>query len=264
MLTMQPVYFAGPAGPLFGCYHPPRGSDRNTAVLLANAHGHEYIQFHRVFRQLARMLSEAGFSVLRFDYSGCGDSVGGPELWSLERWSADMDSALAELQRLADTEHIGVVGLRLGGTIACRKTPRRSSLRFLILWDPVVSGRAFLQEQRAAHQSMLHYAHVLLTKDAAAGEEVLGFPVPETWAGELDALQLETLLHCPARRVLLIESNSAHSQAALHDALTRLGTVQQQSFANPHLWTWTEDFATVHVPIQILQAIVSEVMGDAS
>ena len=34
--------------------------------------------------------------------------------------------------------------------------------------------------------------------------------------------------------------------------------VELKSFSNPHLWAWIEDFAKIHVPIQILQAIVSE------
>jgi alpha-beta hydrolase superfamily lysophospholipase len=227
-------------------------------VLLAGAHGHEYAQFHRMLGQLARMLSGAGFPVLRFDFSGCGDSAGGPESWGLERWSGDLDAAFDELRDLAGVERVGVVGLRLGASVALAGSARRQP-RFLVLWDPVVNGRAFLREMREAHRGMLRHAHVSPARDGEGGEEeVLGFPLPRPFARELDALDLGTPSRSPAPVVLLVESNACHSQATLRAGLEGFGPVRHRRMSNPHLWRWVEDQARVHVPAEILQAIVDE------
>lgn len=261
---MQSIFFSGTAGALYGCYHGPNGRFENTGVVLANAQGHEYIQFHRVFGQLARMLSEVGIPVLRFDYSGCGDSVGGSELWSLEQWRSDLGSAVEELRRLAGVSRIGVVGLRLGGTIACQGSEFRTPPSFLVLWDAVVNGVAFLREMREAHQSMLRYAHVSQLRDAIDGEEALGFPMPQAWTRELEALKLEQWKESPAPRILLVESKPNASQDELLESLRKVGAVRHLHFSNPHLWAWTEDFTRVHIPIQLLQEIVEEVREAAS
>jgi alpha/beta superfamily hydrolase len=261
---MQSILFSGTVGSLYGCYHAPNGRFENAGVVLANAHGHEYIQFHRVFGQLARMLSEVGFPVLRFDYSGCGDSVGDSEHWSLAQWRSDLGSAVEELRRLAGVSRIGVVGLRLGATIACQNSEFRTSPSFLVLWDAVVNGSAFLREMREAHQSMLRYAHVSHVRDAIYGEELLGFPLPQAWARELDALQLEQWKSAPAPRILLVESNSNASQDELLESLRKVGAVRHLHLSNPHLWAWIEDFTRVHIPIQLLQEIVEEVREAAS
>ena len=56
--------------------------------------GHEYIRAHRTFNQLAAGLARAGFPVLRFDYSGTGDSSGADEMGSVKRWMADVREAM--------------------------------------------------------------------------------------------------------------------------------------------------------------------------
>ena len=257
--VMSSFFFEGSACQLYGCYDAPQGAARDTGVVIATAHGHEYVQFHRVFVQLAHMLAESGIPVLRFDYSGCGDSGGDPESWSLEQWGDDLGRAASELARLSGVRRIGVVGLRLGGTIACRAVELHSRLDFTVLWDPVVDGSAFLQELRDAHQVMLRYAHVTASQDAIHGEELLGFPAPSFWVDELEAIERAESIPDSLPPTLLIESNPHHSQAALLDKLIRTPDFRHEVFSNEFLWAWTEDFARVHIPIPILQAIVEGV-----
>ena len=62
---------------LLGAFHlPQRLQPRRTAVLLCNPFGEEASRAHRTYRVLATQLERAGFPVLRFDYSGTGDSLG--------------------------------------------------------------------------------------------------------------------------------------------------------------------------------------------
>lgn len=272
MHRIEPFYFGASGRELLGCYHAPAvsrdapvapGPVRDAGLVLCYPLGHEYLQFHRVFRQLAILLSDAGFPVLRFDFHGCGDSAGDDGGWRLERWAEDVQTSIEELKRRAGVATIGLFGLRLGAALAARVGASRGDVDALVLWDPVLNGKAYLEELRRLHRGMLSYAHVRpdprpASERGEATEEILGFPLPAPLIADLEDLDLLAIEARPARRALVIESNDAVDQTPLRDLLGRLGTsVEHRRFSNPHLWVWLEDFAKVHVPHQILQAVVS-------
>jgi pimeloyl-ACP methyl ester carboxylesterase len=257
---LTPLFFGSLGRRLFGCLHQPvdgSGPARELGLVLCPAQGHEYIQFHRAYRKLALQLSSAGFSVLRFDLSGCGDSPGDEQDWSLERWRADTATAIDELKQQVRVERVGLVGLRLGATLANQVAATRDDVEALVLWDPVLSGAAYLAEMQAQHQRMLGYAHVLPAKNAA-GDEILGFAMPAALGEDLHALDLLSQGERPAEHVLVVQSNELFDQTPCQQHLAGLGSrAELQSYSNPHLWAWIEDFGKVHVPRQILDALVS-------
>jgi pimeloyl-ACP methyl ester carboxylesterase len=247
---------------LFGCYHSaaPSAPKRALGLVLCPPLGHEYVQFHRVFRQLAIMLADAGFSVLRFDFGGCGDSSGDHECWSLDRWRSDVGASLDELSRRSGAQALGLVGLRLGATLAMDVAAERGDIQCVVSWDALGSGQAYVDELVGQHEAMLAYAHVRTDFDpqGMGREEILGFNMPSTLIGELSGLDLAALQGAPSPNILVIESNEAVAQQPLIELLRSRGMkVTHQSFANPHLWVWTEDFAKVHIPRKILQSIVN-------
>ena len=254
---MEPFIFDAEGASLFGCYHEPSPPARDCALVLANPLGHEYVQFHRVYRQLAIMLADAGFPVLRFDYTGTGDSSGDYPDWSLDRWGRDLEAAAKEVNRRAVTKNTAVVGLRVGASIALNVAAERKDLDALVLWDPVIRGAAHVEELRAGHSSMVGYAHVLPKAGTDCPPEVLGFAFPDSIAQEISALDLLEVEGDAAKRILVIESNDAEPQQALCESLAKTSAVlDHQQYSNPHLWVWTEDFAKMHVPRRILQSIV--------
>jgi hypothetical protein len=112
---------------------------------------------------------------------------------------------------------------------------------------------------------MLGYAHVLPGPPADCPSEVLGFPFPDSLAEELASIDLVAGNRGPAGEVLLVESHDAVPQQPLLDALSAAGAkVEHRRYSNPHLWVWTEDFAKMHVPRRILEAIVDWTSGRAS
>lgn len=254
---MEPFFF-GPAGAeLLGCYHPPSPPARALGLVFVYPLGHEYLQFHRAYRQLAILLADSGFPVLRFDLGGTGDSAGDQADWSLERWGRDVDLALEELRRRAGVERVAILGMRVGGALAMRAGAIRGDVDALVLWDPVLSGRQYLQDLRRQHREMLKYAHVK-ARAQTGGEETLGYPMPERLAEDLESLNLLTTRRKPARRVLIVESDERVDQERLSELLVRLVThAEIRRFHNPVVWRWTEDFGKIHVPHKILQAIVA-------
>ena len=124
---MKPVYFGKTGKQLFGVYHEPQARRAvDAAVLLCYPLVQEYMRTHWALRKLAGLLAREGHHVLRFDYTGTGDSTGDVETGSVTQWCADIRLAAAELEDSRGRTP------RLGG-----RAPHGRSLR-----HPRAGGRA--------------------------------------------------------------------------------------------------------------------------
>ena len=151
----DPIYF-GPAGSLFGMFHPAaRVRPKPGAILLCHPIGHEYFRVHRAFRNIAAALSRLGFSVLRFDYYGTGDSHGDASAATLERWQADVSAAVEELKRRSGLPRVSIVGLRLGASLAWLECLARTDVDLLVMWEPIVSGTVYFDQLRQLEHAWL-------------------------------------------------------------------------------------------------------------
>ena len=75
-MNEKPIVLEGVASPLIGMLHPASGK-QETGVLMMVAGGPQYrIGGHRQLVLWARKFSSQGFPVMRFDFSGMGDSYG--------------------------------------------------------------------------------------------------------------------------------------------------------------------------------------------
>jgi pimeloyl-ACP methyl ester carboxylesterase len=263
---IEPCYFGSGDAALYGCYHAPAtSSPLDCGVLLCNPHGHEHIQFHRSMRRLAALLAQEGFPALRFDFSGCGDSAGDHGNWSLEGWSENVGAAAGYLRERSDASRICVIGLRLGGALAALAGRGQRTFDGMVLWDPVVRGRDYLDEILSMHADMLRQAHVV--PDLQDREmEILGFPMPGGFRAELERLDLLSVAAPAAERILVVESHPSPREKLLRQCFEDRGAgeVQYRQFSNPHLWAWLEDFGRVHVPLEILQEVVAWVSKKCS
>ena len=149
-------YFRTSEKSLFGCYHRPRGKNqRDCGVVLCYPLGQEYIWSHRTFRQLAVGLSRVGFPVLRFDFTGCGDSEGDCDQWRIHQWKTDIESGIAELKTRGEVKKICLIGLRLGATLARMVGINREDIEGMVLWDPVINGMDYVEELKSRHHKHL-------------------------------------------------------------------------------------------------------------
>ena len=253
-----PFYF-GADRDLFGCYHEPRaGHIRNCAVVICQPMGHEYINCHRALRQLASLLSDSGFPVLRFDYYGCGDSSGEAEEGRISRWLEDISNAIAEIRLRAGVTAVCLVGLRLGATLSLVAATERGDIDTVVLWDPIATGEAYLEAlfglQKEALSSRLQ---PLGGRKSEAHMEVIGFPLPTALCTELATLNLFTLIPRPELNILAVETDQelAGSSLARHFHKHQVRFEHQQIRA-PRIWLPTVD-GSLLVPNQILQSVVS-------
>lgn len=264
-VTPQPFFFGRASRRKFGCYdRPVAGPFRQTAIVLAYPFGHEYVRAHRPYRRLARALTEVGFPVLRFDYSGCGDSAGGDELASLEVWTQDVTEAIDAIHARCSAASLCLIGGRLGAAIALRVAAEREDVRSLVLWDPVVSGPDYVRSLEREHREMLAQAHV--TEGDAPGHgatEILGFLLPDRVRKELNE-SLDMLQVPPGivGDVLLVDSNGNGATDELERRLAERGAaVVREHAAGEQPWAWGADVARAVLPVNAIESIVSWV-GD--
>jgi amino acid adenylation domain-containing protein len=184
------AFFFGPSEePLFGIHSAPAGGEpRSTAVVLCPPIGWEYMRTHWAVRKLARMLVRTGYHVLRFDYFGTGDSAGSTRDGSVRRWIDDVATAAEELRIVAGVAGISAVGIRHGATFAAVATRAGLELDRLVMWDPVVSGAGYLAALDAMQAEMLATRRGGPPTGDVLGDELLGFPYPDSLRRELAAL----------------------------------------------------------------------------
>ena len=245
--------------PLFGVYHTPgHGRPRPCGVVLCSPWGHEYIFSHRAYRQLAHRLSLVGFPVLRFDFTGCGDSSGDCTQGDIRQWLTDISTAIGALREKSGAGQVCVVGLRLGGMLAAMAGAERGDLDGLVLWDPVLRGRTYLEELTAFHQEWLRRFFSGTSRDHLSTDqptEIVGFPLTEALRLALEPLDLLALRHPPATHILVIDS-AAPPGGQLREQLQWLGArVASQHVAGPQVWR--EQHYKALVPHRLLEAVVA-------
>ncbi|MBY4127462.1 alpha/beta hydrolase [Rhodococcus fascians] len=147
----QSTWFGTAALPLLGAVHIPEGSVARGAVVLAPPIGKEQVDSYRGLVLLAQRLCAQGLLVLRFDYPGTGDSAGGQDDDGIvEQWQSSVVTAV-DFVRRCGVRDVAVVGLRAGSLLAASVAHRCGPLTGMVFWDPVVSGRSYLREQRALY-----------------------------------------------------------------------------------------------------------------
>lgn len=140
----EPVEFLSAGYRLRGVVHKPMREPAEAGILFIHPFAEEKKCSHRVFVEMARAAAEIGCAALRFDLRGCGDSEGDFEAADVDAWRGDVREALSFARSELPTKRLGVLGLRLGATLAAELAEAEPGLAFLILWEPVTEGDKYL------------------------------------------------------------------------------------------------------------------------
>jgi pimeloyl-ACP methyl ester carboxylesterase len=256
---MNVFHFGNGDRRLFGIYAPGRGEGRTArAALLCAPWGQEYLRAHRSMRQLGLQLGTAGFHTLRFDYYGTGDSAGEMTEATVEGWADDLSQAIDELRDSSGAERVSLVGLRLGGALAARVAiDRPRDIRDLVLWDPVVSGRDYLDE---LHAPMAGVAPVRRDAAVGGGLEANGFPLTDAMEAGLAAVDLVPLAESLPARTLVVTSvpreAETPAQRALRVALAHHPyALEVEAMESAPAWLEQGNSGAATIPVAILQRI---------
>ncbi|NLO05939.1 MAG: hypothetical protein GX131_08965 [candidate division WS1 bacterium] len=129
---------------LHGVIHEPL-EETQQALVFCHPFAEEKKCAHRSMVEAARACAAAGWAVLRFDNRGCGDSPGCFEQYDLNDWRLDIESAL-ECAARETSSAVGLLGLRLGATLAAEVAEDRPDVACLVLWEPIVDGERYIKQ----------------------------------------------------------------------------------------------------------------------
>jgi len=191
-------------------------------------------------RQLALKLALSGCHTLCFDYFGTGDSGGDESDTDLAGCEADVESAIEALTDIAGTPQVTLIGLRVGANIAANVAARRAPIvEALVLWDPIISGSAYLHTLRASK-----------TWERSGASDA-------PMANDLKSLELRALLGALPERTAMFVTDDAESRERIFELGFASGakpaTVEFVAAQSP----WLES-ATISgmLPVPVIQRVV--------
>lgn len=215
-------FFGESARQLYGVYHRPEGRARDVGVVLCNPAPQEYRHAHWAYRKLAGMLAAEGFHAFRFDYFATGDSAGDSDAGTLDQWTTDIGSAANELRDIASLSRVSLVGIRIGAALATRASANGLAVEDLVLWEPVVSGKAYLTELETAQSTYLSRVRPPEDNTRTPGE-LLGYPMPPAVRESVGDIDLLRDASVAPRRVLIVTGEERIAYQQLMERYRELG-----------------------------------------
>ena len=206
-MSPDAFFIKAPEGQRFCLFHqPPRGGDWRGVIVYVHPFAEEMNKARRMAALAARQLAAAGYAVLQIDLHGCGDSSGDFGDASWQSWRDDVLLACAWLQQRSAAD-LWLWGLRSGGLLAAECAAQIAAPSRLLLWQPVVSGKQYLQqflrlklasEMQGGGKGLMER----LRQQLADGEsiEVAGYRLSPALANGLEAAELS-----PSESVLRVE-----------------------------------------------------------
>jgi len=262
---VEPFFFGDRAAACFGVYHPAHKPAATRAIVLCHPLGHEYVRAHRAYRNLAQSLSKAGLPVLRFDYFGSGDSAGDSTEAGLEQWNRDVDAAVEEAKRRAGVTRVSLVGLRFGAALATLAAARRDDIVSVLLWDPILSGEAYLQELREVQAHWLRDRLGSQTQRILAGSvELIGMPVDARLLNEIRTVDLRRLDWLKLQRLSIVVSTPREDCEQWQRAVSAKGVPATYCHV-PSAGDWVnpESIHQLLLPHDILKEIAARIVAEA-
>jgi pimeloyl-ACP methyl ester carboxylesterase len=233
---------------------------------LCNPFGEEAARAHRIYRVMATQLERAGYPVLRFDYSGTGDSMGDGEEATVEAWLGDVVTAEGELRSATGAKKTVAIGLGLGGTLAALATVRKGlKLRHLLLWDPVIDGTAYLRELAAAHRQYMRvemgstgWVDRLAVSEAGVPSEALGVVITPALGAEIGSVDLVSELP-RAEHITVVSTQGSDRVERLRERLAKVPTAKWIAMTSSVPWNSDAALNSAVVPMDIVQALFQRV-----
>ncbi|UOE42763.1 hypothetical protein [Agromyces larvae] len=113
--------------------------------MIAPSLAHEHIWTYEYLRLLAVIGARRGFVVVRFSWTGQGDSESAPPGTDLaDAWRDDLAAAVEAASAVSGMGRVDAIGLRVGAAVLA-STPELP-IGSRVLWEPI-GGRAFLRQQ---------------------------------------------------------------------------------------------------------------------
>jgi hypothetical protein len=141
----EPFFFENNSERIFGILHSPDDERTNFGFVFCCPFAYDGDFIRWIYAGFARRLASIGYYVLRFNYTGTGDSSGNFEDSTIETHISDILRAITVLQDKSKVQRVGLLGMGLGATMAAiAAVESYINVNPLILWEPIVDVKRFL------------------------------------------------------------------------------------------------------------------------
>jgi len=130
---------------LFGVLHTPENRPSKKGIIFLHPYAEEKQRIDRIFVHMARLLCAKGYSAIRFDFYGCGDSEGNFEEVTIDSQISDLRNVRNMFVREKGIDEISLFGIRLGANIAIQYAGMDKDIEKLILWSPIINGAEYAE-----------------------------------------------------------------------------------------------------------------------
>ena len=228
---------------LFVIESRPAGSMPEKAVLVVPPFAEEMNRSRRMMHLLSRRMAALGLRGVRPDLSGTGESDGELASSDWATWVDDLTAVADEVRR--DSRIVAVVGIRLGALLALSAADRMAADR-MVLWEPVASGRAQVDELLRLRVMADRFA----TRGPASSIETLrgslqrqdrlrvaGYELGSRLVGSLDGVTLEGLLAASVKPVHIFRLGEPATKPS---AIAGTGVADETFVPGPRFWAGVE------------------------
>jgi len=228
--------------------------------------GEEATRAHRLYRVMALQIEQAGYAVLRFDYSGTGDSAGADADATVDAWLSDIECAVDELRAASGASQVLAVGLRMGGLLAAL-AEQRGCVHFqhLVLWDPVIDGLGYLRGLADAHRTFMqdemapaYWQDHLRIDERGIADQVLGMQLNSELIDEMAAVDLTTVLP-RAGNVTVICTRNSVAMSRLRQGLSSTPSARWIDMNSSSDWNSDAALNSATVPMDVVQTVVGRI-----
>ena len=252
-------WFGGHEARCFGMLHRP-AHPVGRGVVLCNALGFEGSLALRPLRDLARTLTAAGFTVLRFDYAGTGDSAGSDwEPARVKTWLTNIAEAVDLLRDREGVTDVQLAGFRIGATLAALASEHDADISGLALWAPLARGKSYARELRAlARLSAAGRPVHQPVNPAFPGDsvEAVGYEFTATTLEELSAIDLRPgAATSPVPHVLVLDRDDIAPNDDLVEAYTVAGATVEHAEISGYQEFQTDDETTSRWPAEAIERL---------
>ena len=240
-------HLMGPQGLLYSWSARPQGAEA-LVVICSSVLGDFVSNYHRE-RQLGRALAAQGQAVIRFHYTGEGNSQGDRRDMTFDSMCADAEAVLHSTS--LRYESFAVVGTRVGALVAAATVAKSPGVP-LALWEPVTNPARFIQEagrvrkmSRLSHQSTASPSwREELDKHQVL--DILGYDLYPGFLESLGPVDLSTLLGSTTRKVLIARFGAASDslEPFAGDLRARGLEVTTGSFGSQESWWLDKETVT--------------------